>query len=159
MRAPVGPIRLQRLVRDRRGASAVEFAMIAPMLFLLLGGLVDGCRYIVQTMQVRAAAQAGADYAQRNGWNATAIQTAVTTATALPTTGAQKLTVPLPVQTTGCIGANGVVSANAGPKCPNGVAVGNFVIVAAQKGFAPLLNWPGVHLGSQIKVQAEIRIT
>ncbi|THD80527.1 MAG: pilus assembly protein [Phenylobacterium sp.] len=158
MRAPVGPTHLQRLLRDRRGASAVEFAMIAPVLFLLLAGLVDGSRYVVQTMQVRAAAQAGADFAQRNGWNPTAIQTAVTTATALPTSGAHKLTAATPLQTIGCIGASGVVTANAGPTCPSGVAVGTFVIVGAQKSFAPLLSWPGVHLAPQISVQAEIRI-
>src|SRR4051812_25655166 len=73
-----------RLVHDRRGAAAVEFALVAPILLLLLAGLLDGSRFIRQSMRVSAAAQAGADWAQRNGWNLDGINRAVTSATLTP---------------------------------------------------------------------------
>ncbi|HEX3700485.1 MAG TPA: TadE/TadG family type IV pilus assembly protein [Phenylobacterium sp.] len=150
MRAPFGTSLLSRLRRDPRGASAVEFALIAPMLFVLAAGAVDGSRFIIQTMQARAAAQAGADFALRHGWDASGIQGAVTAATALPVTAT-----PAPTEATGCV-VSGLV-ANAG--CPaNGPSVGTFVTVSAQNSFAPLLAWPGLPASSTINAQAEIRI-
>ena len=53
------------LVSDKRGAAVVEFAMLAPFLLLLLAGVTDYGRYLLQSMQMagalRAAVQAGID--------------------------------------------------------------------------------------------------
>lgn len=143
---------MSRLARDGRGASAVEFALIAPILLLMTAGLIDGSRLIIRTMQVRAAAQAGADYALRNGWNAAAIQAAVTSATPLGATAS-----PAPTETRGCI-SNGAVVASGGANCPNGGAAGEFVTVWAQAPFSPLMKWPGAPLPSQLTAQAEVRV-
>jgi Flp pilus assembly protein TadG len=146
---------LARLAQDRRGASAVEFALIAPILLLMLAGLIDGSQYIVQSMQVRAAAQAGADFAQRNGFDAAAIQTAVLSATALPTSGAHALTVSAPTQHTQCL-VNGAF-VNATGNCAAGGTAGTFMTVSVQKPFTPILNWPGFSF-AQIKGQSTVRI-
>jgi Flp pilus assembly protein TadG len=53
--------KLRRWLMDREGAAAVEAALVMPLLLLLMAGLIDGSRAIVQSMQVSAAAQAGAD--------------------------------------------------------------------------------------------------
>ncbi|MDE2486059.1 MAG: pilus assembly protein [Alphaproteobacteria bacterium] len=152
MRRPLQLDLLSRLVRERRGASAVEFALIAPILFLLLAGLIDGSRLAIRTMQIRAAAQAGADYALRKGWDPTAIEEAVANAT--PLTAAAS---PAPAETTGCI-VGGAVVQSAGPNCPNGGPAGQFVTVWAQAPFSPLMAWPGVPLPSQLTARAEVRI-
>jgi Flp pilus assembly protein TadG len=144
---------LAGLSKDRRGAAAVEFALIAPILLLLMAGLVDGSRYIVQAMQVNAAAQAGADFAVRNGWNAAGITTAVTTATPLAVTAS-----PAPTQGAGCA-VGTAVQAAVGGSCPNGGgAPGNFVLVSAQKAFTPIMPWPGLPRQPTLSAQARVRI-
>jgi Flp pilus assembly pilin Flp len=57
------PSLLGRLTRDRQGASAVEFALIGSILFVLLLNVVDFSRLIWSQMQVEFAAAAGAQAA------------------------------------------------------------------------------------------------
>jgi Flp pilus assembly protein TadG len=54
---------LSRRVSARRGASTVEFAMVAPVLFLLLFGLVIGGLGIFRYYQVASLAREAARYA------------------------------------------------------------------------------------------------
>jgi Flp pilus assembly protein TadG len=136
----------------------VEFALIAPFLVLMLAGLIDGSQYIVQTMQVRAAAQAGADYAQGHAFGADAITAAVQGATALPTTGANAIVVSTPVQASQCLDSKtGKLVAAAGANCPAGGPAGTFVSVNVSKPFTPLLSWPGFAFGP-IKGQSTVRV-
>jgi Flp pilus assembly protein TadG len=151
MRRPF-PSELSRTLRDRRGTSAVEFALVAPVLLLMMAGLIDGSRLIVRTMQVRAAAQAGADYALGHGWDFGQIQAAVRSATPL---AAEPL--PAPAETQGCV-SEGVVAPTAAATCPNGGAAGRFVTVWAKAPFSPLMAWPGVPLPKQVTAQAQVRI-
>ena len=51
------------LLNDRRGASAAEFALVLPLLILLLFGLIDAGRYMWQWNSAEKAAQAGARFA------------------------------------------------------------------------------------------------
>ena len=51
------------LLNDRRGASAAEFALVLPLLILLLFGLIDAGRYMWQWNTAEKAAQAGARFA------------------------------------------------------------------------------------------------
>jgi hypothetical protein len=100
-------------------------------------------------MQVRAAAQAGADFALRHGWDAGGIAGAVTAATALPVTAT-----PAPSEAAGCVVEAQVATSG----CPNGPTAGTFVTVSAQNSFSPLLAWPGLPAASTISAQAEVRI-
>lgn len=52
---------LRRLGRDRRGAAAVEFALIAPILVLIYLGLVELCQAMLAERKVEHAASAVGD--------------------------------------------------------------------------------------------------
>lgn len=141
-----------RLLRDRRGAAAVEFALLMPVLFLLLAGLIDVSRLITQSMQVRAAAQAGADHAQRHGWNEAAVRAAVTSATPLEVAAD-----PAPQVVTACVEAQAIAPTTAAT-CAAGGKPGTFVRVAARAPFKSLMPWPGFALPSALTGQAVVRI-
>lgn len=67
----------RRLRGDRRGAAAVEFAMIAPFLLGLLLPIADLGTYVYDSMQLQLAAQAGAEYAARHDWDPNGILSAM----------------------------------------------------------------------------------
>jgi Flp pilus assembly protein TadG len=140
------------LARSRDGAAAVEFALLAPLLALMLAGLIDVSRLVEATLQVRAAAQAGAAYARAHGWDATAIAAAVTAATPLAASAT-----PAPQTTTACV-AGGAIIATAGTTCASGAKPGQFITVSASAPFKALV--PGPHrlaLPAQVTAQAVVR--
>ena len=57
---------LNRLARDRRGVTAIEFAFFTPVLLMLLIGLTELGRAHYQAMAVENSLRAGALYASRN---------------------------------------------------------------------------------------------
>jgi Flp pilus assembly protein TadG len=144
--------RLERLRADQRGAAAVEFAMLLPVLLLMLAGLIDVTRLISHTMQVKAAAQAGADFAQVRGWKPTEIAAAVTGATQLAVSAT-----PAPTMAAACVSGQSIV-ATAAATCSAGGPPGRFVTVAAQAAFRPLIPWPKILMPGAIKAQAMVRI-
>jgi Flp pilus assembly protein TadG len=52
---------LRRFARDRRGLSAVEFALVAPMMLTLLFGSVEGSNLLVADRKVTSVASTTAD--------------------------------------------------------------------------------------------------
>ena len=141
------------LARARSGAAGVEFALLLPVLVLLLMGMFDYGALAFQTMQVAAAANAGADYALHHGWNSTAVQNAVTGATTLPSVSAS----PAPALSQGCI-SHGALVITTGSTCSSGGTPGSYVVVNAQAPFSPLVAWSALALPSTITAQAVVRI-
>ena len=120
------------------GIAAVEFAIIAPPLLLMMVCTADLGFGMYRKLQVQNAAQAGAEYAIANGYYLTSISTAVTNATAMPGISAQ----PAPKQFYGCISNGVVVSATYGLICSDGTTAGNYVTVAAQGSYTTLVPYP-----------------
>jgi Flp pilus assembly protein TadG len=143
-----------RLLRGDAGAGAVEFAIGATLLAGLLIPLIDLGMGFYQKMQVQDAAQAGAQYALAHGWNSTAIENAVTSATALSSISAS----PAPVRNCGCPQGTSVTSSTCGGTCAGGQSVGTYVTVSAQATYTPLIPYPVLGQSVALTAQATVRI-
>ena len=141
--------RAAALLRAPEGNAVMEFGLVAPMLGAILVPLVDVGIGFYQSMQVQDAAQAGAQYAMAHGWNSSAIQNAVTNATALSTVNAS----PQPTRSCGCPGGTTVVSAACGSTCADGKPAGTYVTVSAQAVYKTLVPYPA--LGSSVTLSAQ----
>ncbi len=64
-----------------RGASAVEFALILPVLLIFVLGIIDFGMAIFKKMELQSAVRSGAQFALSNATNTTSITTAVVEAT------------------------------------------------------------------------------
>lgn len=131
---------IRRLYAQRRANAAIEMALIAPVLILMLVGTADYGTAIYRRMQVQHAAQAGADFAMRNGFNAPAITATVTGATAFVGLTAT----PAPAETCGCATAAAVTPAVCGATCAGGAVAGTYIAVSAQGTYTTIVPYPGM---------------
>jgi len=75
--------RLKRLRADRRGNFAIEFALVLPILLLLLVGLIDLGRYSLQKSALLQGAREGVQYGILAPTDTANIQTTAESATGL----------------------------------------------------------------------------
>jgi Flp pilus assembly protein TadG len=68
---------LRRFIIHSGGVSAVEFALVAPMLIVVLAGIATGWTYTMQLMQMRTAVKTGANYVLQGGMDLDAAKSAV----------------------------------------------------------------------------------
>ena len=68
---------VRRFISHNGGVSAVEFALITPVLALVLAGMVTGWTYLTQTMQMRSAVKTGANYVLQGGTDLGAAKSAI----------------------------------------------------------------------------------
>lgn len=147
-----GP-RLTGLLRSEDGAAVAEFVMVLPIFLVLVSGLYDGARLINESLQVHAAAQAGAAYVRKNGWDAAGVTQAVTAATPLAVSAD-----PAPSLSLGCVRGEAIVSPNADGSCPGGGAAGGFVYVSAQAPFTPKAPWPQAVWPAMVTARNVVRV-
>ena len=148
------PWRPAVLLADRRGAAAVEFAIVLPFLLLLVVGLIDYGLGFWEQMMVGNAARAGAYFASVNGWGSGApgsIETAVTSATSLASISASGTYAPS--QACYCPTSSGLVAPPGTPTapgcgatlCSDGVTpAGYYIVVNAGATYNTLMPWPGI---------------
>jgi Flp pilus assembly protein TadG len=149
--------RLKALRHSEGGASAVEFAIAAPLFFVMLVPLVDLGLGLTEKMQVSDAAGAGAQYALLNGFNQSKIAQAVTSATGLPGVSAS----PAPSESCGCPNSSGggVTAASCGSTCQStGEAAGTYVTVSAQVVYVPMLSYASLGSSVTLSAQSTVRI-
>lgn len=78
--------RLGRLKRCESGVSAVEFAIITPLLLTMLLGLLDYSIALFHKMELISSLRAGSQYALIYGTDTTSIESAVTNSSNLDST-------------------------------------------------------------------------
>lgn len=146
--------KLAKLWRARDGIGAVEFALVASILVLILLGITDFGIGFWEQMQVGNAARAGAEYAARYGYDSTKVQTAATSATNL-----SGVTASDSGQFCGCPSTStGITSATCGTACSNGDTAGTFVTVTAQVSYTTLFSWPGMSNPTTLASSVTVRL-
>jgi Flp pilus assembly protein TadG len=152
------PLSIAANRRERRcdGVAAVEFALIAPLLLVLLTGVGEVGIAAHQRLQVEAAAEVGALYAARHGdGDLTAIGTAVVNGT-----GTSGITAtPVPAKFCGCPTASDVVSqgTNCTTVCPDTKPPGHYVTVSAAITHQTLLPYLNLAIGT-LTASSTIRV-
>ncbi|WP_431858233.1 TadE/TadG family type IV pilus assembly protein [Azospirillum sp.] len=134
----------------RRGTAAVEFALIAPFLLLLLGGIIELGRAVYDNAALAGAARAGAQYAWLEPNDNAGIVAAASAASGLP---AGSIRVSAPVRFCEC--PNGAASS-----CDTGCASGalrRFVQVDVQRDFGRISNLLTVVVPSVLTARAVVR--
>jgi Flp pilus assembly protein TadG len=148
------------LARDRRGVSAVEFGLAAPVFLAALSPLIDLGLAFSQQIRVNQAVEAGAQYAAVNQYNsgtwATNVQNAITNATTLsvsPTVGSE---------TCGCPNATNTAISNVGSPpctqaCTDGTTAGYYVTISATATYTSVMPYPIIN-NPTLSSQAVVRI-
>lgn len=146
-----------RLWNARAGIAALEFALVAPFLILLLTGAVSFGIGLRVKMEVGNAARSGAAYASSNTFDQARIIAAAQSATALAT----NVSVVVTKMTASCVSqANGaILPANGAASCAGtGTPPGTYVEVRTQMPYDFILPIPGMDRSTTLHGRAVARI-
>jgi len=136
------------------GASAIEFAIIAPVLIVAAVCTIDIGMGFYRNLQVQSAAHVGAQYAALHGYDAANIATAITNATTYSGVSAS----PVPAQFCGCATTAGVSVVGCGTQCPDGIVAGSYVTASAQSTYTTIIPYPVIQNSYALSAQATVRI-
>ena len=143
--------------RRQSGAAAIEFALVTPLLAIMLGGVVEIGMAAYQAMQVQSATEAGILYATEHGASSiTAIGQAVVNAT-----GTSGITAsPIPLAFCGCPSAAGIVSQNSNctTVCSDGTPPGHYVTVSAALTHQTIMSFLNLPLPATLIASSTVRI-
>lgn len=139
---------------DNSGTAAIEFALIAPVLLILLAGLVEIGFAVREAMMAQDAAEAGASYAAQYGWDSTGISNAATSATGTSGISAS----PSPQLFCGCPGESGITQTLCTATCTDGNSPGQYVRVDASIPHTTILSYLGLPIPSTLTAHAVVRI-
>lgn len=139
--------RLLQLIRDERGTSVIEMALLAPLLASLVIGMSDLSRAYSAKLQLEQAAQRSIEKAM-NGKKETALfatlQNEAMTAAGVP---ASNVTVRYWLECNGVSqnSSTATMTADYEKKCPDGQTIARYVNVRIQKAFTPMFSvkWAG----------------
>lgn len=145
---------LRKIAPDVKGAVAIEFAFMVPLLTLMVVSVTDIGLAVYRKMQVEGAAQAGAQYAIAHGFDTSGISAAVTSAT----NSSAIIASPGAVQFCGCPGSTGISNASCGSTCPSGNLAGTYATVSAQATYNTLINYQIVAPSYTFTVQSTSRL-
>ncbi len=141
-------------VRCLRAAVAIELALLAPVLLLMLVGVIDFGGAIYERMQLTSAARAGVQFAIQSAANAddtAGILQAVQTAGSLD---AANITITT-TQFCGC--ADGSAAA-CGDTCGGDAPAGTYVSVTVVEQFSTLFTYPGISNPITLQSEAVFRV-
>ena len=136
------------------GSAAIEFGLLAPFLVLLAVGTAEIGSSVYEAMQAQNAAEAGAVYASKYGFDTAGIVNSVENATG----GASITAVPAPATFCGCPTASGVTAMSCAATCAEGSAPGQYLRISAQITHNPSTSLPGLVMPGTITGQAIVRM-
>jgi Flp pilus assembly protein TadG len=145
--------KLRSIPHAVRGAVAVEFAIVAPLLLILVFGAAEIGYSAYQAMQVQDAVEAGALYVSKKGWSSSGITTAVQSATDV----AGLAVTPAPAQFCGCPGTTGVAAISCASICTGGNSPGHYVQINATLTRQSLIPNSGLPLPTTFTAQSIVR--
>jgi Flp pilus assembly protein TadG len=143
-----------RAIKDTTGVAAVEFAFMVPIFGLMLISVTDIGLSVYRKMQVEGAAQIGAQYAVVHGFDASAISTAVTSASNASAVTAT----PAPTKFCGCLTGSSISTVSCGTTCPGGALAGTYTTVSAQASYSTILDYRVVPDTYQYNAQSTVRL-
>jgi Flp pilus assembly protein TadG len=151
-----GPVRAFFTGREEgiRGVAAIEFAILAASMTLMMVCVVDFGMGLYRKMQVQNAAQAGAQYAAIHGFSAGSISSAVTSATSFSGVAAS----PAPSQFCGCPNNDGVAVVECSAVCGDGSTPGAYVLVSAAGSYDTILGYPGIPKTFALTAESRVRL-
>jgi len=145
---------LARAAGDTSGVAAIEFGIIVPILVLMVVATADIGMGFYFKMQVEDAAQAGAAWAIKNGFDANAISNAVTSAVSEPAISVS----PAPVQFCGCASVSGISTVTCGTTCSGGILSGTYTTVSAQMTYNTILPYGFFPSTYNLSSQSTVRL-
>ncbi|MCK5166026.1 MAG: pilus assembly protein [Rhodospirillaceae bacterium] len=154
---------VRKFSRAEDGVSAVEMALVAPVLMIIFMGLIDYGIAVFSKMELTSSVRSGAQYAlvksEIKSAGAAAIAASAANMAAIQTTiidssnlNPAKLVVPLPYKTCEC--SNGDLDATCTITCPSGT-LRHYVVISATYTYVPYFLPNDIVLtnGSTIRVQ------
>ena len=156
--------RIVALARDRRGMSAVEFGLAAPVFLGMLSPVIDLGLAFSQQIRVNQATEAGAQYASSNPYNSgswpTNVSSAMTNATTLvvsPTVGSETCGCPNSTSTAIVTGSYGSPPSCSG-SCPDNSTPGYYVTISAQATYTSIMPYSILGSSTTLSSQAVVRV-
>ncbi len=131
----------RKTATDERGAAAVEFALILPLLVLMLVGIMDMGRMVYIRSILESAARAGAQAAFADPGATATIEAAVQTAALAGGVTVTSVTAP---EACRCSDASSVDCATG--TCATG-SVHHYVTVTTTKAYTPMVNLANLPFG------------
>lgn len=143
-----------RCMRGERGVAAVEFGLAVPFLTVLLLAITELGLGAYQAMRVADAAEAGALYAAKYGFDSSGIQAAVVNAAG---TASGVTASPAPVQFCGCPDTSGIGVVSCSSTCSDGGTPGTYIRVYAAIPHETIFSFPMTPLPSTFTAQSTVR--
>jgi len=137
------------------GSAAIEFGLCAPLLLILLTGVVEIGRAMYGAMQAQSAVEAGMVYAAKNGWDATGIAAAVVNSTGSKAIAAT----PAPTQFCACPSATSLLTTSCSVMCADGSAPGQYIQINARLPRQTILPFPALPLPSTFTAKSILRLS
>jgi len=139
------------LWKAQEGNFLIEYALFLPVLLLILAIMFDLGMALYDSMSLKEAARAGAQYAMKNPSDTAGLTQVVSDATGI---SALNLTV---TSSESCQCADGT-GVNCGTSCADGSATETYVTVLAQEPYTPLLPYPESLAPLNLHGEATLRI-
>jgi Flp pilus assembly protein TadG len=135
---------LHRFRKDDSGVAMVEYALLVPILSVLMIGIVDFGMFINEKMELDDLARSSVQYVLQGGDYNNIQSEVIAQSDIYNKVDPQELTVTVtpPSQSCECSGGS-VIACNSGT-CPSGDYKRGFVTVTITATYKPIVAWPGL---------------